>query len=468
MRAQSHVGAQCGGRDLTQAFVQCLHHARSPAADSPTARRPTLSTLYAHSPREQALLAQRAAADAQWFAEARRVHDTIASLLELLVAVRRPYLAPPAPPASSGHRSTTPTTTALSSTGDGLADARARWGVSDRLSDTDRDQVDTHVRLTIKKTMDRIQELEKAERLRQRSWVSSSDGGLLSIFSKPGGVQPSSDSGPFSDAYSNQLCELRYAICASLSVGLAAAGNRQRSLQEQRLANQQKRLVMTDMAAASAPRASAINSATAAPIKGTTRTLKSGISSSAPLPVDGDGSKSSPAALADTVSSEQALLFDSENAALLTTLQADLAAVEAAEQKLRDISELQTQLIQHLGQQNEMTNMLLDDSQAHTMEVTRGNTQLSQAQRNSRQATKLLCAFLIGSGCSLLFLHCTYCGRALAMSSLTCWLLFKGSGETMEVSIELARCIDRCTCHWAEAPFQLFLHRFSAFQVDVL
>lgn len=420
MQRSPSTRSPCPCRDQTLAFSQRVRQARSAAhAPSELPQQPTIYTLYARNPRQAALLAKRSRADSHWITEARRVRESIVALIELLTAVRRPYLAPPSA-RRAGRSGSSARPSSPPAAQDGLADARARWGVADSLSEAERDQVDTHVRLTIQKTMSRIQELETAERVRQRSWVPAEDQGLFSFLtskSSSGSATTSHDSDPFSDAYSHQLAEVRFAICACLSEALAGAGNRQRNLQEQRLIAQQKRLALSDMASSSRTAAGASSSGptpNSAAIRGATRTLTTGLGSSAAKARDrsraaeeGTGDDAGPTALADTVSSEQALMFDSENAALLTSLQSDLAAVEAAEQKLRDISELQTQLIQHLGQQNEMTTMLLDDSQAHTLEVQRGNTQLSQAHRSNRQATKLLCGFLIGSGVSLLFLHCT-------------------------------------------------------------
>jgi syntaxin 18 len=107
-----------------------------------------------------------------------------------------------------------------------------------------------------------------------------------------------------------------------------------------------------------------------------------------------------------TLSSEQIQQFESENSALLQSFQNDLADVQQAESKLYAISELQTQLLQHLGQQAEMTDRLLEESVNHTSEVGQGNTQLRKAKERSREANKFLSIFLVGSGLGLLFLHC--------------------------------------------------------------
>lgn len=108
------------------------------------------------------------------------------------------------------------------------------------------------------------------------------------------------------------------------------------------------------------------------------------------------------------LSAEQIQQFDKESSALIKSLTDDLRAVEAAERKLSEISELQTQLIQHLGSQSEMTDNLHQEALAHTLEVGKGNEQLLRAKENNRQANRFLCIFLIGSGLGLLFLHCEH------------------------------------------------------------
>lgn len=109
---------------------------------------------------------------------------------------------------------------------------------------------------------------------------------------------------------------------------------------------------------------------------------------------------------ANQLTPEQVEMFDRESSALVQSLSDDLKAVEAAERKLSEVSELQTQLIQHLGTQAELSDNLHQEALGHTLEVGKGNEQLKKAKESNRQANRFLCLFFIGSGLGLLFLHC--------------------------------------------------------------
>ena len=76
------------------------------------------------------------------------------------------------------------------------------------------------------------------------------------------------------------------------------------------------------------------------------------------------------------LSSEQLQMFEEEASSLVQSLEADLFAVQHAEQQLHDISSLQTKIVQHLEEQNEHVDTLLDEGSTHGEQVTRGNQQL--------------------------------------------------------------------------------------------
>ena len=90
---------------------------------------------------------------------------------------------------------------------------------------------------------------------------------------------------------------------------------------------------------------------------------------------------------------------------MVKALQADLAAVQHAEQQLHGISELQSRIMQHLQEQNEHTSTLIDDAAVHGEQVSRGNVQLHKAKRRNRQANRFLALFFVASGLALLFVH---------------------------------------------------------------
>ena len=110
----------------------------------------------------------------------------------------------------------------------------------------------------------------------------------------------------------------------------------------------------------------------------------------------------------DELSSEQLQVFEEEASSLVQSLEADLFAVQHAEQQLHDISSLQTKIVQHLEEQNEHVDTLLDEGSTHGEQVTRGNQQLRRAKERNRQANRYLSLFFVASGLLLLFMHCMY------------------------------------------------------------
>jgi syntaxin 18 len=119
----------------------------------------------------------------------------------------------------------------------------------------------------------------------------------------------------------------------------------------------------------------------------------------APLPPDDDESDGG------DLTEAQLHVFESENAALLRTVQSDIAALQQAESRLLEISALQSELVVHLTQQTELTDQLYEDAIASTDLVQRGNLQLKEARRRSKDSRLFILVFLIGASFALLFLH---------------------------------------------------------------
>jgi len=86
-------------------------------------------------------------------------------------------------------------------------------------------------------------------------------------------------------------------------------------------------------------------------------------------------------------------------------VQNTLQAVRQAESRLLDISALQMELVSHLTRQTELTDQLYEDAIATTSMVEKGNVQLREARRRSKDGRLFVLVFLIGASISLLFLH---------------------------------------------------------------
>jgi syntaxin 18 len=207
--------------------------------------------------------------------------------------------------------------------------------------------------------------------------------------------------------YAEQLTLHRSAITQYLSKRLASANSKLGDMQEARLRAQQKRrLNLGGSAAAAASRsAGGGSSEKQAVVAGSVRVSgKAGTPGAKMLPPE-DGVLQTDFTASD-LTPQQVQQFEEESSALIKSLSEDLNAIEQTNRKLGEISDMQTQLIQHLGSQAEVADHLLSEAVGHTLEVGKGNEQLQKAKDNHRQASKYLCLFLIGSGCGLLFLHC--------------------------------------------------------------
>ncbi|KDN52604.1 hypothetical protein K437DRAFT_272309 [Tilletiaria anomala UBC 951] len=365
----------------------------------------------ARTQKEKDALLQRKNADREWIAEARRIHRAILALVSFLGAIRRVYMV------NSGVGGVRPTSSSetsadLASSDTASSDPFARWKHVRSMDERQRDELDLQVRVMLKRLMERIKELEKAEEIRKRTSPTSHAASnpltiLLSLSSSPTSIH--------SAAYSSQLSLHRSGICHYLSSLLAHAGTRQRGMQERYLKNRRTREgwdrgLGAATASSSTQRADGGKedvtgkSSAIGPLQGSTKGIKLDPSLVPAFTSSCDPSTSSSDVLS-TLTPTQIQQFESENSALLSSFESDLASVQQAESKLYAIAELQTQLIQHLGQQSEMTGKLLEESIGHSAEVGQGNTQLRKAKERNRQANRMLCLFLIGSGLGLLFLH---------------------------------------------------------------
>jgi syntaxin 18 len=105
------------------------------------------------------------------------------------------------------------------------------------------------------------------------------------------------------------------------------------------------------------------------------------------------------------LSEAQIQQFEKENADMLQSVQETLQSVQQAEAQLMSISSLQMELMTHLTRQTELTEQLYEDAIATTSMVDKGNTQLKEANRRSKDSRIFILLFLVGASFSLLFLH---------------------------------------------------------------
>ena len=104
------------------------------------------------------------------------------------------------------------------------------------------------------------------------------------------------------------------------------------------------------------------------------------------------------------LSKDQIQQFELENNALIDHMESQLDTVLKAEKSLLEISQLQTELINHLATQTELTERLYDEAVGTVGEVGKANVQLKQARKRGEEGRLFLLIFLVGASFALLFL----------------------------------------------------------------
>lgn len=262
------------------------------------------------------------------------------------------------------------------------------------LSDSQKDEVDLHLKLVLEKSIARLKELIQAEEIR-RSAVPTTPASTLARLFAPAASPTTLDS----VEYSAQLGQHRDSITSYIGSSLKRAGERVGKMQEARVRALEEKAGKRRVGPVN-PKQNKSASEKQSAVPGSTSSFRATAATGA-----ASASQSTMAPDDEELTQEQVQLFASESSALTKTLQADLAAVENVTRTLNTIAELQTTLVQHLTIQNETIASLADEAIDQRIEVDKGNQQLKQAKERSRSANRLLAAFLVGSGLGLLFLH---------------------------------------------------------------
>lgn len=340
----------------------------------------------------------------QWLTQAYIIRKHIISLLGFLYSIRRKYLAlgnkSRAHHLRSGGLDGTETP---EDPEDASSDAFAKWrAFTGPLSDTQRDEIDFQVKVVIKRCLESIKELESAEEARKKNAPTTPT--ALSPLNSLLALSTARDSST-SILASSLISAHRASITQYLSTLLSKASSLQSDMQEARLRVQREktkslansRLQLQHQANGASTSASSGAASAPAVIRGSVGgSFNPELDSESGL-VGKD--------ISAQLSASQIEMFENESSELIQSLESDLAAIKKAESRLYEISELQTQVVQQLEQQGEMTDQLLDEAIGVGAEVGRGNEELRKARERSREADKFLAIFLVGSGLALLFLH---------------------------------------------------------------
>ncbi|SPC65393.1 related to syntaxin 18 [Ustilago sp. UG-2017b] len=340
----------------------------------------------------------------QWLTQAYIIRKHIISLLGFLYSIRRKYLA-------LGNKSRVHhlregqdgADTPEDNEEGGAGSAFTKWkAFTGPLSDTQRDEIDFQIKVVIKRCLESIKELERAEEARKKNAPTTPT--ALSPLHSLLALSTARDSST-SILASSLISAHRASITQYLSTLLSKASSLQSDMQEARLRVQREktkslansRLQLQDQAGL--PRSTGSSGPAAGPA-----VIRGSVGGSFNPELESESNLVGKDISAQ-LSASQIEMFENESSELIKSLESNLAAIKKAESRLYEISELQTQVVQQLEQQGEITDQLLDEAIGVGTEVGRGNEELRKARQRSREADKFLSIFLVGSGLALLFLH---------------------------------------------------------------
>ncbi|BGP36777.1 hypothetical protein JCM10449v2_000679 [Rhodotorula kratochvilovae] len=345
--------------------------------------------------------------DDAWTKQAEQVATNLRSFAGFLSSIRRAYL-------DLGSSSSNPHAHHHQQPARQLDPSKglAAWEGVRWLTDRERDEIDFAVKVALRKSVDRVRELEALEKARlaaaKRDNPNAGLSRLLGLASSSPAVSPEAEA----------LSQHRAHIALYFNELLAAVSQRQRDQQEARVRRQLERtqslggmggggaLGMDELGRQMARRAKSERAAGKG--KGRESVDEGAVgavpSMYRPAPIPGEEDEEDDHPLESTLTAEQVQQFEAEESALLKATQSDLEALKTAESSLLEIAALQTQLAQHLGQQSELTDKLWEEAVTVSGEVERGNKQLKQAKERSRDSRMWLLIFLFGSSFTLLFL----------------------------------------------------------------
>lgn len=257
------------------------------------------------------------------------------------------------------------------------------------LTDQERDEIDFQAKVIIRRCMDRIKELEEAEKVRKEK--STQSGGLVGFLG--------SMLNPGAASAEDTLALHRSSITWLLNKKLTQVSQLQKDQQELRLTRELEKSQNQLFRSTTVP----ILDESLKPTKSTTV-------STAPEPtwrpeiVQEEEYYEPMDVFEEQLSQEQLQALEKENSAMLEELNNTLNQVRTAEKALLEISTLQNELASHLAVQTMQTDRLYADSIATTERVEQGNLQLIKTRERNRGTRKFILFFLFTASFVLLFL----------------------------------------------------------------
>ncbi|RUS20579.1 snare-complex protein syntaxin-18 N-terminus-domain-containing protein [Endogone sp. FLAS-F59071] len=324
----------------------------------------------------------------EFMKEAYRIASQVSSLKTFLLSIRRAYL----------NTSRTARWTPTPATNNGML--LTAEGIT-HLTDKERDEIDLQAKTIITRCMDRIEELEGAEKARQAAFTTLHANPLTRLFAQALAVPTEVSAGDILAAH-------RSGVIWLLKTRLIEVSHIQKNQQETRVARAMEKsenllYKSSNPAALPASRSAHPNSASSSRPSSRPSSLPSR-QSLPPQTVLLDDDNKDDALLDAELSPQQLQMLEAENAGIMKELEGTLEQVKSAEKALLEIATLSTQLSTNLAAQTELTDRLHAEAVATTGRVVEGNAQLAQARERNAGTRKWVLVFLLTASVVILFL----------------------------------------------------------------
>ncbi|KAK4057580.1 hypothetical protein OIO90_001225 [Microbotryomycetes sp. JL221] len=366
-----------------------------------------------------------------WTIQAEQIANNLRSFAQFLHSIRRAYLDLNASAAAAAAASSSSSTTnQLDSSSRHLDKSKGlqAWEGVKWLSDRERDEIDFGVKVALRKSVDRVRQLEQLEKVRVTNVARQNPNTKLTRMLR---LQVP---GEQSLQQLKAVASHRTYVTLHLNNMLAHVSHLQRQQQELRVQRTLERTAT--LSSSNSSNKGGITStsgmeelgrklATKAKRNSKERnqllvgqvpsiykpTTTTGGVTANDFTFDDDDNNNIDDMLLDEdnvskleLTHEQIQQFEAEESDLLQSTRQDLKSLKLAESSLLEIASLQSQLAVHLNQQAELTDKLWQEAVAVTGSVQDGNTQLKKAKERNRESRIVLLIFLLMSSATLLFL----------------------------------------------------------------
>ncbi|KAK2734653.1 hypothetical protein FQN57_001598 [Myotisia sp. PD_48] len=338
--------------------------------------------------------------------EAQRINSHISSLLSYLKSIRPLYLSAAPTRAITARNANNTTRLSSRTTSDS---ASTNLSLSTRLTDQDRDSIDSSTAALLRDLSSSIANLASAENVRQETEAAVLRNRFPRLNSRllrwTGGSNvlelPRSPEQLELEDKENTLKTVRESVLWFLRRGLEAVAEFQRQMVEKRVERaREKEKNILYKSQPQQPISTALHNSTMIPNisgQGDTGSDLTSFRGRDALSLD----QNETAEIVSQLSPEQLQLFAQENNNLFKYYEDTLGKVQNAEKSLLEISSLQQTLVGHLAVQEEYVNLLVADATTTQANVGRGNKELKKAaeRRSTAQmvfwCTVGLCSTLI-------------------------------------------------------------------------